>query len=50
MLEEGNRIIKERLDVLNIFKKIYYEEQLQEQFKNTKNYINMSDACKKKLG
>ena len=50
MLEEGNRIIKERLDVLNIFKKIYYEEQLQEQFKNTKNYINMSDICRQKLG
>ena len=49
MLEEGNRIIKERLDVLNIFKKIFYEEQLQEHFRNTKNYINMSDTCKQKL-
>ena len=50
MLEEGNRIIKERLDVLNIFKKIYYEEQLQEHFGNTKNDINMSDICRQKLG
>ena len=50
MLEEGNRIIKERLDVLNIFKKIFYEEQLQEHFRITKNDISMSDTCKQKLG
>ena len=50
LLEEGNRIIKERLDILNIFKKIYYEEQLHEHFGNTKNDINMSDICRKRLG
>ena len=50
MLEEGNRIIKEKLDVLNIFKKLFYEEQMQEHFKYTKSEINMSDNCQQKLG
>ncbi len=50
MLEEGNRIIKEKLDVLNIFKKLFYEEQIQENFKYTKSEINMSDNCQQKLG
>ena len=49
MLEEGLGIIKERLDILNIFKKLYYEEQLQEMFKNEKNEIKMSFSCKQKL-
>ena len=50
MLEEGNRIIKEKLDVLNIFKKLFYEEQIQRNFKYTKSEINMSDNCQQKLG
>ena len=50
MLEEGNRIIKEKLDVVNIFKKLFYEEQIQENFKYTKSEINMSDNCQQKLG
>ena len=49
MLEEGLYIIRERLDILNIFKKMYYEEQLQEQLKIKQNEIKMSDSCKKKL-
>ena len=49
MLEEGLYIIRERLDILNIFKKMYYEEQLEEQFKIKQNEIKMSDSCKQKL-
>ena len=49
ILEEGVRIIKEKLDVLNIFHKLFYEEQLLEAFKNLKNEIKMSDNCKQNL-
>ena len=49
MLKEGLNIIKERLDILNIFQKLYCEEQIIEVYKIKKNDIKMSDDCKKKL-
>ena len=49
ILEEGIELIKEKLDILNIFKKLFYEEQLLNDFKNTKNEIKMSDKCKQKI-
>ena len=49
VLEEGLNIIKERLDVLNIFTKLYYDEKIQESFKNKENEIEMSINCKNKL-
>ena len=49
VLEEGLNIIKERLDILNIFKKLYCEEQILEVYKIKKNEIKMSDDCKIKL-
>ena len=49
ILEEGLNIIKERLDILNIFKKLYCEEQILEVYKIKKNEIKMSDDCKIKL-
>ena len=49
MLKEGLNIIKERLDILNIFQKLYCEEQIFEVYKIKKNDIKMSDDCKKKL-
>jgi hypothetical protein len=49
VLEEGLNIIKERLDVLNIFTKLYYDEKIQESFKNKENEIEMSIICKNKL-
>ena len=48
-LEEGLDILKERLDILNIFKKIYYEEQILENLGTEINEIKMSDNCKQKL-
>ena len=49
VLEEGLDIIKERLDVINIFKKLYYSEKIQELFKDKKKDIDMTDKCKAKL-
>ena len=49
ILEEGVGIIKEKLDVINIFHKLFYEEQLLEVSKNVRNEIKMSDKCKQNL-
>ena len=49
LLEEGLNIIKARLDILNIFKNIYYVEQIQESYKNKNNEIEMSNNCKNKF-
>ena len=49
ILDEGLDIIKERLDILNIFKKLYCEEQILDVYRIKKNDIKMSDDCKKKL-
>ena len=49
VLEEGLEILKERLDVLNIFKKLYYDEIIQEKLKDKLKDIDMTDICKQKL-
>ena len=49
VLEEGLDIIKERLDVLNIFKRLYFDEKIQDMYTNKSNEIEMSDKCKQKL-
>ena len=54
LLEEGLEIIKERLDVLNIFKKLYYDEKIQEMLKDKQEdidmtEIDMTELCKQKL-
>ena len=49
ILEEGLNIIKERLDILNIFKILYNDEKFQDSLKNKNIEIEMSDNCKKKL-
>ena len=49
ILEEGLNIIKERLDILNIFKILYNDEKFQDYLKNKNIEIEMSDNCKKKL-
>ena len=49
LLEEGLEIIKERLDVLNIFKKLYYDEKIQEMLKDKQKDIDMTEICKQKL-
>ena len=50
LLEEGMSIIKDNLDVLNIFKKLFRDGKLQEKFKNKEDdTIGMSDECSKQI-
>ena len=48
LLDEGMKIITEKLDLMNIFKKLYRDEKLQEK-ENISDVIEMSDKCKKNL-
>ena len=48
LLDEGEKIIKEKLDIRNIFKKVYKKEKFKIKLNNT-NYIEMSDECKQKI-
>ena len=45
LLDEGIKLIIDKLDILNIFKKLYKEEKYQEKYNND-NYIKMSHYCK----
>ena len=49
VLTEGLSIISTRLDILNIFKRLYYDEKVQESFLKENDEINMSDDCKSKI-
>ena len=46
LLDEAIRIIKKKLDIMNIFKKLLRDEEFPETFKKI---IDMSDECKKNL-
>ena len=48
LLDEALKIIVEKLDILNIFKKLYKDEKIQEKYK-VDNIIDMSDECKQKI-
>ena len=48
LLDEGEKIIKDKLDIRNIFKKVYKKEKLKIKL-NSINYIEMSDECKQKI-
>ena len=41
------RIVKENLDIMNIFKKIYKVEKIKENDEIKETIINMSEECKK---
>jgi hypothetical protein len=49
LLDEGMKIIIEKLDIMNLFKRIYRDEKLQEMQDDKEEYIKMSDECKTKL-
>jgi len=49
LLDEGMKIIIEKLDIMNLFKKIYRDEKLQEKLDDNDEYIEMTDECKTKL-
>ena len=48
LLDEGMDIIIENLDIMNIFRKIYNINKIEQSFK-VNEIINMSDKCKQKL-
>ena len=48
-LEEGINLISKRLDVLNIFKRLYYDEKLQKDIIKGTEEVVMSERCKEKL-
>jgi formate dehydrogenase assembly factor FdhD len=49
LLDEGMKIIIEKLDIMNLFKKIYKDEKLQEMLDDKDEFIEMTDECKLKL-
>ena len=49
LLNEGMKIIIEKLDVINLFKKIYRDEKVQSKIETNEEIIEMSDDCKKNL-
>ena len=42
-------LISKRLDVLNIFKRLYYDEKLQKDIIKGTEEVAMSERCKEKL-
>ena len=49
LLDEGMRIIMEKLDILNMFKKIFRDEKMQENYDIKNEEILMSDKCKQDI-
>jgi len=49
LLDEGMRLIEEKLDIINIFKKTYSIESIEKTLKIKENALEMSDTCKQKL-
>ena len=48
LLDEGMRIISEKIDIFNIFDKMYKDEEITEKIVINKT-IEMSDKCKLQL-
>ena len=49
LLDEGMKIIIEKLDIINLFKKIYRDEKLQLKTETQEEIIEMSEECKNNL-
>jgi len=49
LLDEGMRIIAEKLDILFLFRKMYRIDKFQEQIEYKDEIINMSEKCKNKI-
>ena len=49
VLDEGLNIIEQRLDIINIFKKLYYAEKVQKSYMKQTEEIPMSAQCKEKI-
>ena len=49
LLDEGMRVIVEKLDKINVFKKINHADVIEETLKKGKNSFEMSNTCKQKI-
>ena len=49
LLNEGMRIIMEKLDIIFLFEKIHKDDEIQKNYHFKEDYIKMSDECKQKL-
>ena len=49
LIDEGMKLITEKLDVMNLFKKLYRDELLQERVNIKDDIIEMSEECKENL-
>ena len=49
VLDEGLKLIGKRLDVFNIFKRLYYDEKVQRSYMIGEEEFAMSEECKEKL-
>ena len=49
LFEEGNKIITQRLDIMNMFNHLYINEIIQEKFGIEARYIEMPDDFKNSL-
>ena len=49
LIDEGMKLITEKLDIMNLFKKLYRDELLQERVNIKDDIIEMSEECKENL-
>ena len=49
VIDEGLNLIRKRLDVFNIFKRLYYDEKVQRSYMIGEEEFAMSEECKEKL-
>ena len=49
LLDEGMRVITEKLDILNMFKKMVRDEKIQENYDFKNEEMNMSEECKQNI-
>ena len=50
LLDESRFLLAEKLDIINIFKKMCLSEEIQNKYRVDKDIIQMSDECKNSLG
>ena len=49
LIDEGMRIVREKLDILNLFRKLFIDDKIQEKFKIKDEIAEMSDKCKRNI-
>ena len=49
LMDEGMKIIEEKLDIINIFKKMHSAEIIEKTLKYSGHLVEMSDECKRKI-